>query len=190
MLIAAAQDTEGEAVAREWYDRAEATYVTLVDEKHTVSSLFNLVNVPSAVWIDETGKVVRVDEGAYAGVHNMGGFEFGRTDYVPMVRDWAEKGDASPYITGNVLPDLSRTDAQALAETNFKLGIYFYQQGDMAKADKYWTAAQKLNPGSWNYHRQDWSFTPAEAGANWSRKVQELNGKAYYRPIEKLDTKD
>lgn len=187
MLIAVAQDTEGEAVARQWYTRAKATYVTLVDEQHTVSSLFNLVNVPSAVWIDEKGKVVRIDEGAYAQIHRMGDFEFGREDYVPLVRDWVAKGDNSAYIQGNVLPDLSKTDAQEQAEANFKMGIYFHQQGDVAKADKYWTAAQALHPDSWNYHRQDWSFTPAEAGANWTRKVQQLNGEAYYRPIEKLD---
>lgn len=47
--------------------------------------------------------------------------------------------------------------------------------------------AQALNPDSWNYHRQDWSFTPAEAGINWQRKVQTLGDKPYYRPIDGLD---
>ena len=69
VVIAAAQDTGGEAVARQWYDRAKADFVTLVDENHTISSLYNLVNVPSAVWIDETGQVIRIDEGAYAETH-------------------------------------------------------------------------------------------------------------------------
>ncbi|MCZ6618701.1 MAG: redoxin domain-containing (seleno)protein, partial [Gammaproteobacteria bacterium] len=47
--------------------------------------------------------------------------------------------------------------------------------------------AQRLNPDSWNYHRQDWSFTPEEAGANWQKKAQALT-KPYYEPIEGLDT--
>jgi tetratricopeptide (TPR) repeat protein len=187
VVIAAAQDTGGEAVARQWYDRAKADFVTLVDENHTISSLYNLVNVPSAVWIDETGQVIRIDEGAYAETHKMGEFEFGRNDYAPMVTDWVRKGAERVYAKGNSVPELARTEQQALAEPNFKLGVYFHKQGDAKKADKYWAKAQQLNPDSWNYHRQDWSFTPAEAGPNWARKYQSLGDKPYYRPIEGLD---
>ena len=57
-----------------------------MDEAHTISSLYNLVNVPSAVWIDEHGRVRRIDEGSYATVHDLNGFKFGREDYAPMVR--------------------------------------------------------------------------------------------------------
>jgi len=187
VLIAAAQDTGGEAVAGTWYDQAKATYVTLVDENHTISSLYKLVNVPSAVWIDESGKIVRIDEGTYATTHKMGSFEFGRDDYAPMVKDWVKKGVASQYASGDAVPDLRKSSSDALAEVNFKLGVYFHQRGDSQKADQYWVAAQKLNPDSWNYHRQDWSFTPDEASANWSRKAQSLGDKPYYRPIEGVD---
>lgn len=187
VIIAAAQDTGGETVAGRWYDAAKASYVTLVDENHTISSLYNLVNVPSAVWIDESGKVIRVDEGAYATTHKMGEFEFGRDDYAPMVKDWVLKGKDSVYASGNQLPDLNRNTEKALAEPNFKLGVYFHRQGIEDKANHYWQVAQHLNPDSWNYHRQDWSFTPEEAGANWTRKFQALEGKPYYRPIKSLD---
>ena len=187
VIIAAAQDSGGEAVAGSWYDAAKASYVTLVDENHTISSLYNLVNVPSAVWIDESGKVIRVDEGAYATKHKMGEFEFGRDDYAPIVKDWVLKGKDSVYASGNQLPDLNQSTEKALAEPNFKLGVYFQQQGNEAKANHYWQVAQQLNPDSWNYHRQDWSYTPEEAGANWTRKFQSLEGKPYYRPVKSLD---
>ena len=187
VIIAAAQDSGGEAVAGSWYDAAKASYVTLVDENHTISSLYNLVNVPSAVWIDESGKVIRVDEGAYATTHKMGEFEFGRDDYAPIVKDWVLKGDESIYASGNQLPDLNQSTEKALAEPNFKLGVYFQQQGNKTKANYYWQVAQQLNPDSWNYHRQDWSYTPEEAGANWTRKFQSLEGKPYYRPVKSLD---
>jgi hypothetical protein len=190
VIIAAAQDSGGEAVAREWYDKAEATYVTLVDEAHTISSLYGLVNVPSAVWIDETGRIRRIDEGTYATVHKMGDFEFGRADYAPMVVDWVANGDASTHVQAPVsLEGLTvPSDEVALADPTFKLGVYFHQQGDEAKANHYWEAAQALDPRSWNYARQDWSFTPEEAGANWQKKFQTLEGKPYYQPIEGLDS--
>lgn len=144
------------------------------------------MNVPSAVWIDEAGKVIRIDEGAYATTHTMGTFSFGREDYAPIVRDWVKKGAASEYAQGDVLPDLRLGDAGAQAEAWFKLGVYFFDRGDTGRADRHWATAQQLRPDSWNYHRQDWSFTPGEAGANWQRKVETLGDKPYYRPVPGL----
>ena len=188
MIIAVAQDTGGVPVAAPWYERAEATYVSLVDEAHLVSSLYGLVNVPSAVWIDEAGRVRRVDEGAYANTHDVNGFEFGRDDYAPMVVSWVKEGEQSPHLRppGSLaIPEPS--EDEALAEPTFRLGVYFHEQGNAVKANQYWEAAQALHPGSWNYARQDWSFTPEEANANWAKKYEALEGRPYYKPIEGLD---
>ncbi len=188
VIIAVAQDTGGAAAAAPWYARAKATFVSLVDESHRVSALYGLVNVPSAVWIDESGYVRRVDEGSYATKHNLGDFEFGRDDYAPMVADWVQRGDASAYIKPvGTLAMAKQTSEQARAESAFRLGVYFHQRGDEARANRYWEMAQALNPASWNYARQDWSFTPEQANANWTEKVQTLEGKPYYQPIEGLD---
>ena len=64
-----AQDTGGVPVAKPFYDAAKATFTALVDVNHTVSSLYDMVNVPTAVWIDETGKIVRHDEDAQGATH-------------------------------------------------------------------------------------------------------------------------
>lgn len=181
---------EGLKAAAPWYEQAGITFVGLVDVNHTISALYNLVNVPSAVWIDRTGKVRRIDEGAYATTHKNGDFEFGRADYAPMVVNWAHSGDASPYLKDAKQIKLKAPDKeQARAEPAFRLGNYFQSQGNEDKADEYWALAQKLNPDSWNYHRQDWSYTPEEAGRNWVKKVESLGDKPYYKPIEGLDTK-
>ena len=71
---------------------AEATYTTLIDTTHKISSLFNLVNVPSGIWVDENGQIVRINEGTYAELHKLGNFEFGTDEYTPAVRDWAING--------------------------------------------------------------------------------------------------
>jgi hypothetical protein len=160
--------------------------VGLVDEHHLVSSLYNLVNVPSAVWIDETGTVRRIDEGAYAASHDLDGFKFGRDDYAPMVADWVGSGDASPHLAGP-LEIAAKTPEEAKAEPAFALGLYFQSIGDDTRANRYWAMAEALNPDSWNYHRQDWAFTPEEAGANWVKKFEALEGKPYYKPIDGLD---
>lgn len=33
------------------------TYTVLIDEKHLVSKLYNMVNVPTGVWINEKGRI-------------------------------------------------------------------------------------------------------------------------------------
>ena len=45
-------DSDIEA-ARIWVDEAKPTYPVLIDQQHVLSDLYNMVNVPQAVWIDE-----------------------------------------------------------------------------------------------------------------------------------------
>jgi hypothetical protein len=187
VIISAAQDTGGEAAAGKVFDDANVTYTAIIDEAHTISSLFNLVNVPAGVWIDEQGKIVRIDEGTYTKKHQLGAIEFGSNDYVPAVRDWIANGADSPYVwtaqevAQRIIP---RTPQAERAEPAFKLGVYFHRRGNSAKADQWWEESQKLNPDSWNFHRQDWSFNRAEATIKWMSKVGKLGDKPYYRPLQ------
>ncbi len=160
----------------------------MIDTRHTLSALYDLVNVPSGVMVDEEGRVVRLDEGTYTRKYTAGALEFGTDEYVPMLRDWLEKGEASAYVKSPAqmaeeLSSLTRNRAEAEADAHFRLGVYLYELGDEAAARRQWEAAQELHPDSWNYHRQDWSFDPSEAGRRWFEKFQSLEGKPYYRPM-------
>lgn len=187
-IISAAQDSGGEAAAGKIFADANVDYIAIVDVKHTISSLYNLVNVPSAVWIDEEGRIVRINEGTYASEHKLGSFEFGTNDYAPAVRDWVENGAKSKYVwTAEQVKSKirRRTSDEALGEPTFKLATYFHESGDADRANRYWDEAQKLNPDSWNYHRQDWSFLPpAETTKNFLAKTGALGTKPYYAPLE------
>lgn len=194
-IISAAQDTGGEAAAGQWFDRAKATYTQIVDEKHVISSLFNMVNVPTGVWIDEEGYIVRPPEVAYSYdvKATFGGKEMSVPGgaYVSALKDWVAKGKESEFamtpeeVTGKLTP---RTDDEAKAEAAFQLGVYFHEHGNEDLANKHWETAQQLRPDSWNYHRQDWSFTPSEAGVNWMKKFQSLGDEPYYAPLELPET--
>jgi hypothetical protein len=52
---------------------APPTYPCLIDERHIVAQLYNMTNVPMAVWIDEQGHIVRPVEptGASDGFRKM-----------------------------------------------------------------------------------------------------------------------
>lgn len=185
-IVAAAQDSDGEAAAGKSYDRAKATYTTLIDAEHTVSSLYHMVNVPSGVWIDEQGKIVRPAEVAYSQKVALLSIKVDGDKYVAALRDWVNHGDQSSYA----LPKeelqqrmARKSENAALADANFKLGVYFHQKKDDARADKYFVTAQKLQPDDWNYHRQQWSFGK-DALKNWGEKFRALGGKEYYEPLQ------
>lgn len=188
--MAAAQDTGGEAAAGQWYDRAKATFTTLVDVQHSISTAYQFINVPMGIWIDEQGRVVRPAEPAWTSDTTM---KFGEKSivtegglYLSALRDWVSKGEKSAYVLSDeefakrVKP---RSPAEMEADANFKLAVYFHAKGDQARTEKYFARAQKLNPDDWNYHRQDWSFTPQEAGKKWLEKFNTLD-EPYYPKLD------
>ena len=172
------------AAAGEWYAAAKPTYTALVDTTHLVTELYHLVNVPSGIWIDEEGRVLRINEGAYTGFRQIGS---STPDYLPLVRDWAANGAKSPYIwSAQEMAKRIRKPSsdEALADPTFKLGVYFFER-DEPLARKYWEKAQALAPDNWNYHRQDWNSTEGLAGPKFRAKRSALGDKPYYAPIEK-----
>ena len=163
------------------------SYTALIDQTHLITTLFSLVNVPSAVWIDEQGRIVRINEGTYATIHKIGTTTIGTDDYMPAVKDWAENGAKSKYVWSP--QEVARhirvmTPETALADPMFKLGVYFFEQGDEVRANRYWEEAQALDPDNWNFHRQDWSFTVSERTKKYQDKRSKLGEKPYYSPLE------
>jgi hypothetical protein len=175
-IVAAAQDTGGEAAAGKWYDAAKATFTTLIDTGHAVSSAYQFINVPMGIWIDERGRVVRPAEPAWTSNQTMKiGDKSIVTEgevYVAALRDWVQNGERSSYALSDdefarrVKP---RSAAEMEADASFKLAVWFHDRGNGELAAKYWRRAQELNPDDWNYHRQEWSFAPARPGGSGGR---------------------
>jgi len=142
------------------------------------------------IWVDERGRVVRPAEPAWTNNQTMKiGDKSIVTEgevYVSAIRDWVKNGEKSVYALSDeefarrVKP---RSANEMEAEASFKLAVWFHEKGNNDLAAKYWARAQKLNPDDWNYHRQEWSFTPDEAGKKWLEKFQKLD-QAYYPKLE------
>ena len=158
--------------------------------QHSISTAYQFINVPMGIWIDERGRVVRPAEPAWTNDQNM---KIGQksittegTLYLTALRDWVANGEKSVYALSDdefarrVKP---RSPAEMEADASFKLAVYFHEKGDAQRAEKYFARAQQLNPDDWNYHRQDWSFTPQEAGKKWLDKFNQLD-QPYYPKLE------
>ena len=194
VIICAAEDVGGEAVAGPIFDAVNPTYIQVVDVDHIISSAFNFVNVPSSAWIDEEGRVVRIDEGTYSKTHAIGEGEqaitFGNDVYTPALKDWVAKGADSEFVqsaeavTGNIR---EHSFDQLKADAAFRLGNLFRGHRQKEKAESYWQMARELNPDSVNFIRQNLTLTEeGSAGETFMRLMGDYvsEGREYYRPLD------
>lgn len=105
--------------------------------------------------------------------------------YVAALRDWVAKGPNSEFVISD--EDYQRrvkerSPAETEAEASFKLAVALRQKGQPELAQKWFQRAQQLNPESWNYHRQDWSFS-SDGGKRWMEKFQKSTTD-YYPALE------
>ena len=151
-----------------------------------MSTLFQFINVPMGVWIDERGRVVRPAEPAWTTSRTdvFGGkpLVIEGAQYVAALRDWVARGERSRYVLSDAefaRRMKPRSPQEMEADASFKLAVWFQQAGKPGVAAKYFERAQRLNPDDWNYHRQEWSFTPEDAGRKWMEKFQKLDTPYY-----------
>ncbi len=188
-IIAIAEDSGGLAAAGPYIEAAETTHTSLIDPTHSVTAAYQLVNVPTAIWIDESGTIVRLDDGAYPEQRRILGVEVGVAGYADALRDWAKHGPESPYVlnTSAMRQTLPRPDRDRLrADQEFRLGAYFYEHGRVELATKHWERAAALAPDNWNYRRQEWADSSFEATVKFLVRAfgRGVRGVPYYRPIE------
>ena len=200
-VLAVALDTP--EAARPWIEAAAPSYPCLVDRDHRVAALYHLVNVPQAVWIDEAGRIVRPPETA----GSTDGFR--RLDrktlqmpaealaerqrvkdaYVAAVKDWAERGAASPHAldAAGVARRLRVPDAKvAEAHARFRLAQALQRDGRADEARAQFDAATRLHPDSWAMWRQSAAKDARglASGPEFWARVDALGDRPYYPPAE------
>jgi hypothetical protein len=194
-IISVAQDTGGVKDAGKWITDAKATYTVLIDQEHLVSKLYHMVNVPTGVWINEQGRIVRPNEVAFADDRFRKFTDLDSAPYIDALKDWAEKGDKSIYVMSEdrLRAKLAPPDPNiALAAAEFGLGEQLYKSGHGAEAIPHFKEAQRLNPKSWNYKRQAYALSSEkDYGTTFLEEVQKTGGsKVYYAPPELPKTSD
>jgi hypothetical protein len=201
IIIAVAMDSRADA-ARPWIEAADPGYPALIDRDHRLADLYNMVNVPQAVWIDEAGRIVRPAE-------NAGAFEAFRSlnpetmtvpedklaiaadakaTYVNAVRDWVlsgpESGDAFATDLARAQTAVPSADV-VQAHCHFRLGQYLLRQDRAAEGQEHLAEASRLHPTSWNIWRQaaEPNETGLAAGPDFWARVNALGEEHYYPPV-------
>jgi hypothetical protein len=212
-VVSVALDLGGVAAAGPWIGRAQPRHPSLIDSGHLVDRLFGIVNVPSGVWIDERGWIVRPPETAYprrpsfldrdvqltdpphvaARVRAVKQLRIEPEKYMHALRDWVEHGASSRYA---LAPDevLRRSRPRPLAEAqaaaHFELAQHLYQAGLTEAAVSHFRAAHELQPDNWTYKRQAWSLADPSQGptpqypGDWLSDVQKIGAEHYYAALD------
>ena len=228
MVIAVAFDTGGPAAVRDfirppklpgpefqrqrWHPAladaaAMPEYPCLIDARHTLGDSFGVINVPTAVWIDEAGTIVRPAEapGATDSFRSMN-FQtravpedraadgrMRRQIYADAVRDWIERGAGSEHA---LAPDEVRRRMRgidpvgSLAAAQFRLGVWLSQRGEREAGQRAFEEAVRLAPEVWTFRRQKIVLSdPALTGQlaatpEFWQAVQALGDRYYYPPTD------
>ena len=189
--------------ARPYVQAAKPAYPCLVDRDHRVAALYGMVNVPEAVWIDETGMIVRPAENAgswdgfrrrdratgFMPKEEMDLIVRAKRTYMDAVRDWALKGATSRHVPdeGTRRERLRRpSDDEALAHVHFRLGRHLLRKGISEEALTHFEEARRLHPDSWTIWRQtaDRNEQGFAAGPEFWARVDALGEKRYYPRVE------
>jgi hypothetical protein len=174
------------ADARPYIEAAAAEHPSLIDSEHVVADLYRFINVPTVVWIDEQGRIVRPNDVAFG---NEAAKDITGIDSAPhfaALRAWV-KENKLPLDTQTIrtLQVLSTPEEQ-LARAEFLLGWHLHQQGKTAVAERHFVRAGELAPHDFTIRRGSMPIRGMDPmGPDFAELYMEwINaGQPYYRPI-------
>ena len=210
-IVTVALDARGIDTAGPWIANAAPEHPSLIDEAHLVDALFGVINVPSGIWIDEEGVIVRPPEPAHPrrpayldravpsgatpaqreAIELVKALHVEAERYVAALRDWVRHGSASRYALSPdevVRRSRPRPIGEATAVAHFTLGQALYGRGAQAAAIEHFREAHRLQPTNWTYRRDAWSLAGADRevvyGTSWIEEVKREGVENYYPTLE------
>lgn len=158
----------------------------MIDSEHVVADLYRIINVPTVVWIDERGHIVRPNDAAFGSdmFKDLTGID--PKPHLDALRAWAKENrlPLSPDKVHDyqVLP----TAEEQLARAEFSLAWYLHQLGKPEAAERHFVRAGELAPHDFTIRRGSMPIRGldpmgpafAELYSEWTAA-----GRPYYKPI-------
>jgi hypothetical protein len=183
--IAVALDKSAED-ARPWIEKASPTYPVLIDTEHVLADLYNIVNVPTALWIDARGRIVRPNDVVFGSdtFKHITNLESARP--LAALRAWV-RGETAGFAPVEVrglqtLP--TAADQQARAE--FGLAEWLARHGRSEAAERHFVRAGELAPHDFTIRRGSMpirGLDPMGPPFREMRAAWGAAGHAYYLPL-------
>lgn len=212
-VVTVALEVRGWAEAGRWVEAARPEHPSLLDQRHELGRLYGVVNVPTGVWIDEDGLVVRPPEPAFPTrpafldqplpdtvtprmrevLAETRKLNIEGDRYAAAVSDWARRGRESRFALSpdEVVRRLGERSPDACrARAHFELAERLVEGGQAELAVKHFKAAHGLSPRDWTQRRQAWSLVDRTQSPNqvyatgWLEEVRATGAESYYPPLD------
>lgn len=160
---------------------------SLIDEGHAMDDALGIVNVPTGVWIDESGTIVRPPETAYprrppfldsTPIPEVRGLQIDGDAYVAALRQWDRYALPPDEVRRRLRP---RSMDEATAAAHFEMALHHHRAGNRDVAIAHFQEACRLQPANWTYKRQSWKFG---APGDWLTEVRKIGPENYYPPLD------
>ena len=172
--------------ARPWIEAAQPTHPALIDIAHVLADRYNMVNVPTILWIDEHGRIVRPNDVAFGDDRFRATTGLDSAKHLDALRTWVRDG-ARPFTDDQVRalqawPSAADQEARAF----FGLGEWLYEQGRAASAARHFAHAGELAPHDFTIRRGTMRMVGLDPmGPEFRAMYREWTqaGHPYYRPL-------
>lgn len=134
--------------ARPWIEAADPEYPVVVDTAHVTAERYGITNVPSVVWVDEDGIVVKPPTIAPGDDQFADFTQIDSATHHDALRRWVREDEVPE---GPATPVRSPEEQQALAER--RVGAWLHAQGQAKAAEIHLARAVELAPWDWTIRR-------------------------------------
>ena len=172
--------------ARPWIEKATPTHPSLIDEEHHLGELYNMVNVPTVVWIDEEGRIARPNDVAFTTEKGGRYAAVSTHEQMDLLRGWVREElppKPASVLHGQVAP--MSTDSQ-LARAHFGLGWWLHQAGTEDAAERHFRIGGDLAPDDFMIRRGTMRYRGSDPfGPEFRHMVNDwlALGHTYYLPL-------
>ena len=183
ITVAVERDAED---AREWIEAAQPSHPSLVDTDHLLAELYNMVNVPTVLWIDEEGQIVRPNDVAFTTEQGGNYASVSTDDQMALLRAWVHRDtEAKSPAAVRALQQLP-TEEDQRARAEFGLGNWLWRQGRPDAAARAFERAGELAPHDFMIRRGTMKMVDkAPFGEDFRAMVTDWRkqGNDYYHPL-------
>lgn len=182
-FVAVGLDTLGADACRSFIEAAAPQQPSLIDQNHILAGLFGVTNIPSSIWINEDGMIVRPAEVAPAPprenppslpqlppetparlasmMQEAAKIRDDSKVYHHALLDWVENGAKSKFaLSPEEVIKRSRPRDMNISRghAHFELATQLEILGQHDAAVTHFRKAHELVPDSWTFRRQAWSL--------------------------------
>ena len=185
-LVSVAIDTAESAGP--WLEAVGPRHPALIDADHRLADVYRIVNVPTSVWIDEQGRIVRPNDAAFGSDQFLDFHGIPSAPHREGLRAWVCEGRLplagdDAVRAHQVLP----TPAEQLARTEYALAWWLSCRGRAEAAERHFVHAGELAPHDFTIRRGSLPIRGKDPmGADAADLFSDwiAAGRPYYPPMQ------